>query len=136
MRIVLSYSIQVPNCFPLALRLFLQGQVLLLVQPVQQMYSNIPAFAVEKYADLAITVAHFALCDLAYLRRRGARIWRRWKAGESLHKTARALDKNHGSIQFLTPQCGGIAPAGRRPSQRTLTSEGRKPKSIANLRMN
>ncbi len=74
MRIVLSYSIQVPNCFPLALRLFLQGQVFLLVQPVQQVYSKLPAFAVEKYADLAITVAHSALCDLAYLGRRGSHL--------------------------------------------------------------
>jgi hypothetical protein len=28
-------------------------------------------------------------------------IWRRWKAGESLHEIGRALGKNHGSIAFL-----------------------------------
>jgi transposase, IS30 family len=50
-----------------------------------------------------------------------ADIWRRWKAGESLHEIGRALVKNHGSIHFLLSQHGGIAPAPRRRSQRTLT---------------
>src|SRR6202453_412534 len=48
-------------------------------------------------------------------------IWRRWKAGESLHAIGRAFGKDHGSIQFLLSQHGGIAPAVRRRSQRTLT---------------
>jgi hypothetical protein len=48
-------------------------------------------------------------------------IWRRWKAGESLHEIGRAFGKDHGSIQFLVSQHGGIAPAVRRRSQRTLT---------------
>ena len=48
-------------------------------------------------------------------------IWRRWKAGESLHEIGRAIGKNHGSIQFLLSQHGGIAPAVRRRSVRTLT---------------
>ena len=50
-----------------------------------------------------------------------ADIWRRWKAGESLHEIGRAFGKDHGSIQFLLSQHGGIAPAVRRRSQRTLT---------------
>jgi len=50
-----------------------------------------------------------------------ADIWHRWKAGESLHEIGRALGKDHGSIQFLLSQHGGIAPAVRRRSQRTLT---------------
>jgi IS30 family transposase len=50
-----------------------------------------------------------------------AEIWRRWKAGESLHEIGRAFDKDHGSIQFLLSKHGGIAPAVRRRSQRTLT---------------
>jgi IS30 family transposase len=50
-----------------------------------------------------------------------AEIWRRWKAGESLHEIGRALGKNHGSIHFLLSQHGGIAPAVRRRSARTLT---------------
>jgi hypothetical protein len=50
-----------------------------------------------------------------------ADIWQRWKAGESLHEIERAFGKDHGSIQFLLAPHGGIAPAVRRRSQRTLT---------------
>ena len=50
-----------------------------------------------------------------------AAIWLRWKAGESLHEIGRAFNKDHGSIQFLLSKHGGIAPAVRRRSQRTLT---------------
>ena len=50
-----------------------------------------------------------------------ADIWRRWKAGESLHEIGRAFVKDHGSIHFLLSQHGGIAPALRHRSQRTLT---------------
>jgi transposase, IS30 family len=28
-------------------------------------------------------------------------MWRRWKAGESLHDIGRAFGKGHGSIRFL-----------------------------------
>jgi hypothetical protein len=48
-------------------------------------------------------------------------IWRRWKAGESLHEIGRALGKDHGSTHFLLSQHGGIVPAIRRHSGRTLT---------------
>jgi hypothetical protein len=48
-------------------------------------------------------------------------IWWRWKAGESLHEIGRAIGKDHGSIQFLLSQRGGIVPAARRRSVRTLT---------------
>jgi hypothetical protein len=48
-------------------------------------------------------------------------IWRRWKAGESLHEIGRALGKDHGSVHFLLSQHGGIVPAVRRRSERTLT---------------
>src|SRR6201987_4519404 len=48
-------------------------------------------------------------------------LWRRWKAGESLHEIGRAFGKDHGSIHFLLSQHGGIAPAIRHRSQRTLT---------------
>jgi hypothetical protein len=34
-------------------------------------------------------------------------IWRRWRAGESLHEIGRALGKDHGSIHFLLSQHGG-----------------------------
>jgi IS30 family transposase len=48
-------------------------------------------------------------------------MWRRWKAGESLHDIGRAFGKGHGSIRFLLAQRGGIVPAARRRSLRTLT---------------
>src|SRR4030081_2443346 len=47
-------------------------------------------------------------------------MWRRWKAGESLHEIGRAFGKGHGSIRFLLTQRGGIVSAARR-SLRTLT---------------
>jgi IS30 family transposase len=50
-----------------------------------------------------------------------ADIWRRWKAGESLHEIGRDFGKDHGSIQFLLSQHGGIVPAVRRRSPRALT---------------
>ena len=50
-----------------------------------------------------------------------AEIWRRWKAGESLHEIGRAFGKDHGSIQFLLSQHGGIVPTVRRRSLRSLT---------------
>ena len=53
-------------------------------------------------------------------------IWRRWKAGESLHEIGRAFGKDHGSIQFLLSQHGGIAPAIRhRSQQRSRWPSGR-----------
>ena len=48
-------------------------------------------------------------------------MWRRWKAGESLHDIGRVFGKGHGSIRFLLTQRGGIVPAARRRSPRTLT---------------
>src|ERR1700691_480567 len=48
-------------------------------------------------------------------------MWRRWKAGESLHDIVRAFGKGHGSIRFLLTQRGGIVPSARRRSPRTLT---------------
>jgi IS30 family transposase len=48
-------------------------------------------------------------------------LWRRWKAGQSLHEIGRAFDKSHVVIHFLLARHGGIAPAARRRSLRTLT---------------
>jgi len=50
-----------------------------------------------------------------------ADIWHRWKVRESLHEIGRAFGKDHGSIQFLFSQHGGIPPATRHRSQRVLT---------------
>src|ERR1700719_241409 len=48
-------------------------------------------------------------------------MWRRWKAGQSLHEIGRVFCKDHVSIQFMFAQHGGIAPAVRRRSLLTLT---------------
>src|ERR1700693_462268 len=48
-------------------------------------------------------------------------LWRRWKAGQSLHEIGRAFGKDHVSIQFMLAQHGGIVPAARRRSLVTLT---------------
>jgi IS30 family transposase len=48
-------------------------------------------------------------------------IWKRWKAGQSLHHIGRVFDKPHTTIhQFLLPS-GGIAPAIRRRSLLALS---------------
>ena len=47
-------------------------------------------------------------------------MWSRWKAGQSLHEVGRAFGKAHGVIHFMLAQHGGIAPAARRRSPRTL----------------
>ena len=38
-------------------------------------------------------------------------VWRRWKAGESLHAIGCALDKDHVVVHLLLKRHGGIAPA-------------------------
>ena len=48
-------------------------------------------------------------------------VWRRWKAGESLHAIGRALGKDHVVVHLLLKRHGGIAPAPRRRSPRALT---------------
>ena len=49
-------------------------------------------------------------------------VWRRWKAGQTLHEIGRAFGKEHSSIRCLVSRHGGIAPAVRR---RALTSRSR-----------
>jgi IS30 family transposase len=48
-------------------------------------------------------------------------VWRRWKAGESLHAIGRAVGKDHVVVRLLLKRHGGIAPPTRRRSQKTLT---------------
>src|SRR4029077_14373186 len=50
-----------------------------------------------------------------------AAVWRRWKAGESLHTIGRAFDRPHTSIHCLLAPHGGIAPALRRRGLLALT---------------
>ncbi len=48
-------------------------------------------------------------------------IWRRWKAGQSLHEIGRAFDKPHSCIRCLLLPRGGIPPITRRRSRLALT---------------
>lgn len=50
-----------------------------------------------------------------------AEVWRRWKAGDSLHAIGRAVGKDHVVVHLLLQRHGGIAPAARHRSQRVLT---------------
>ena len=51
----------------------------------------------------------------------GSRCGAAGKAGRSLHDIGRAFGKAHNSIRFLLKQRGGIVPAARRRSPRSLT---------------
>src|ERR1700687_2424745 len=53
-------------------------------------------------------------------------LWRRWKAGQSLHEIGRAFGKEHSSIRCLVARYGGIVPAVRRRSRRVLTAVERE----------
>jgi IS30 family transposase len=48
-------------------------------------------------------------------------VWRRWKAGQSLHEIGRAYGKPHPSIRCVLLPRGGIAPTARRRSRLALT---------------
>ena len=50
-----------------------------------------------------------------------ADVWRRWKAGESLHEIGRACGKAHNCIRCVLLPRGGISPAARRRSGRALS---------------
>jgi IS30 family transposase len=53
-------------------------------------------------------------------------VWRRWKAGDSLHKIGRAFGKEHSSIRCLVSRHGGFVPAVRRRSLLALTLRERE----------
>jgi len=53
-------------------------------------------------------------------------LWRRWKAGQSLHEIGRAFDKSHSSIRCVVSLHGGFVPAVRRRSLRVLTLSERE----------
>src|SRR5580693_4541510 len=48
-------------------------------------------------------------------------IWKRWKAGETLHEIGRAHGRPHPTIRKLLLPRGGIAPTARRRSRLALT---------------
>ena len=53
-------------------------------------------------------------------------VWRRWKAGQTLHQIGRAFGKEHSSIRCLVSRHGGIAPAVRRRALLALTLRERE----------
>ena len=53
-------------------------------------------------------------------------VWRRWKAGQSLHEIGRAYGKPHPSIRCVLLPGGGIPPAARRRSPLALTISERE----------
>ena len=53
-------------------------------------------------------------------------VWRRWKAGQTLHEIGRAFGKEHSSIRCLVSRYGGIAPAVRRRALLALTQRERE----------
>ena len=53
-------------------------------------------------------------------------VWRRWKAGRSLHEIGRALGKEHSSIRCLVSRHGGFVPAVRQRSLLALTQRERE----------
>jgi len=56
-----------------------------------------------------------------YTEEQKSLMWDRWQQGDSLHAIARLFDRHHPSIQRILAETGGIRPAPRRRSQRTLT---------------
>src|SRR6202158_4595704 len=53
-------------------------------------------------------------------------VWRRWKAGQTLHEIGRALGKEHSSIRCLVSRHGGFVPAVRQRSLLALTLRERE----------
>ena len=53
-------------------------------------------------------------------------VWRRWKAGQTLHEIGRAFGKDHNSIRGVVARHGGIAPAVRRRALLALTLRERE----------
>jgi len=48
-------------------------------------------------------------------------MWDRWQRGESLHQIAQLFDRHHSSVRRILAETGGIRPATRHRSDRTLT---------------
>ena len=53
-------------------------------------------------------------------------VWKRWKAGQSLHEIGRAFDKPHSCIRSALLPRGGIPPIARRRSRLALTLSERE----------
>ena len=53
-------------------------------------------------------------------------VWRRWKAGQTLHEIGRAFGKDHNSIRGVVARHGGMVPAVRRRALLALTLRERE----------
>ncbi len=56
-----------------------------------------------------------------YTESQKALMWDRWQKGDSLQHIAQLFDRNHGSVQRILAEHGGIRPAPRRRSKLSLT---------------
>ena len=56
-----------------------------------------------------------------YTEKQKAVMWDRWQAGDSFHEIARLFDRHHSSVRGIFERCGGMRPATRRRSARSLT---------------
>jgi IS30 family transposase len=63
---------------------------------------------------------------ICYTEEQKTLMWDRWQKGESLGSIARLFDRGHSSIQRILAETGGIRPAQRRRSCRSLTLEDRE----------
>jgi IS30 family transposase len=63
---------------------------------------------------------------ICYTETQKALMWDRWQRGESLNSIARLFDRGHSSIQRILMESGGIRPALRQRSCRSLTLEERE----------
>lgn len=68
---------------------------------------------------------------IRYTDSRKALMWDRWRQGESLHQIARLFDRHHSSVRRILVESGGIRPAPRRRSIRSLSLAEREDVSRA-----
>jgi IS30 family transposase len=61
-----------------------------------------------------------------YTEEQKALMWDRWERGDSLHEIARLFDRHHTSVRGILERTGGIRPAPRRRSRRSLTLSERE----------
>ena len=68
---------------------------------------------------------------IRYTDSQKALMWERWQQGESLHQIARLFDRHHSSVRGILAEFGGIRPAPRRRSIRSLSLAEREDVSRA-----
>ena len=56
-----------------------------------------------------------------YTEEQKSLMWDRWQKADSLHQIAQLFDRHHTSVRRIIAESGGIRPAPRRRSSRSLT---------------